>query len=572
MKEKSKKKNDDQMLKGLLTDREAPKFLFVALTLLFLLASVFVSRASRSQTVVMLAGKPLPISTLAGVLSSLSNICIIILVVFYRKAGFYTSLVMLLLQVPVWLTGLLKQPTWASLPGAFSAILIIVAILLIYRRDERAQRLQDLLREQSAIDSLTGLPNRFGCTALLNRLVQRGESFIFASVDLDKFKSINETMGHDAGNGVLMELANRWKALAESDKTGTRDFVSRQDGDEFALIIRKYDTEEKALGTIRQYLDELRRTITVDECDYHLQASVGYAAFPADADTSDLIQTYANVAMNEAKHASDSTGARRFNKSMLSFERDLEIEQIIKNALEQDRVFFHLQPQFDLSHELRGFEVLARMKDANGQMISPVEFIPVAEKAGLVDQIDRVVFRKAAILFGSFLRKTQAPITLSVNVSVQHLMKNRFLDEVRSILEESGVPANQIEIEITESVMIDSAEKALDCITELKRMGLKVAIDDFGTGYSSLSYLQKFPADLLKVDKSFVDEMNTSESSKQYVAAIISIGHIMNQRVIAEGVEEDEQINSLRSFGCDYIQGYVWGRPMMPEDAEKLIA
>ena len=162
-------------------------------------------------------------------------------------------------------------------------------------------------------------------------------------------------------------------------------------------------------------------------------------------------------------------------------------------------------------------------------------------------------------------------MVLSVNVSVRHLMKNDFIDEIRSLLELSRIPAHQLEIEITESIMIDSAEKALQCINDIKDMGMKIAIDDFGTGYSSLSYLSHFPANLLKIDKSFIDEMEKSESSKQYVAAIISMGHIMGFDVIAEGVEHNEQLETLRDVGCDLVQGFIWGRPLPKEEVEKLV-
>ena len=256
---------------------------------------------------------------------------------------------------------------------------------------------------------------------------------------------------------------------------------------------------------------------------------------------------------------------------MLKTERTLEVEQKLRTALENDTVYFNLQPQFDMQHKLRGFEALARMKDEEGNFISPGEFIPVAEKVGLVDKVDGTVFRKAAIFFGGMLRKSGLDLMLSVNVSVRHLMKNDFLDEVRSVLKESGVPAKNLEIEITESIMIDSVDKALEVIADIENMGIQIAIDDFGTGYSSLSYLNRFPANLLKIDKSFIDKMNTNESSKQYVAAIISIGHIMGFDVISEGVENDEQLKTLEEIGCDYIQGYVWGRPLPMEEAEKVV-
>ena len=211
------------------------------------------------------------------------------------------------------------------------------------------------------------------------------------------------------------------------------------------------------------------------------------------------------------------------------------------------------------------------MKDSDGKFVSPGEFIPVAEKVGLIDRIDACVFRKSAEFIGKIIKETGADITLSVNVSVRHLMKNDFIEELKSIIAASGVTPDHLEIEITESIMIDSAEKALNCINDIKNLGIKIAIDDFGTGYSSLNYLNTFPADLLKVDKSFIDKMNSSDSSKKYVAAIISIGHIMNFEVISEGVEEPEQLETLKSIGCDFVQGYIWGKPLPPEDARELI-
>ena len=169
------------------------------------------------------------------------------------------------------------------------------------------------------------------------------------------------------------------------------------------------------------------------------------------------------------------------------------------------------------------------------------------------------------------IRETGADLILSINASVRHLMKNDFPDEIRNLLKISGIPADKLEVEITESIMIDSVDKALKCIDEIKEIGIHIAIDDFGTGYSSLSYLNRFPADLLKIDKSFIDEMDTSESSRQYVATIISIGHIMGFNVISEGVEDDGQLDTLKSIGCDYVQGFVWGRPLSAEDAAELI-
>ena len=311
--------------------------------------------------------------------------------------------------------------------------------------------------------------------------------------------------------------------------------------------------------------------MTVDDCDYFMTASFGYAIYPDDVKKGVFPGNCADVAMKEAKKHGNAQSIIRFKPEFINSEKSMEVERKLRNALDEDKISFHLQPQFDMNHHLRGFEALARLKDEDGSYISPVDFIPVAEKTGLIDKVDISVFKKSIKFLERMMKERGADITISANVSVRHLMKNNFLDEIRTILQEHDVPADHIEIEITESIMIDSVEKALQCINEIKEMGMKVAIDDFGTGYSSLSYLNNFPADMLKIDKSFIDLMNTNESSRQYVATIISIGHILNLEVISEGVEDPAQIEVLKNNGCDYIQGYVWGKPMPPEEAEKLL-
>ncbi len=432
-------------------------------------------------------------------------------------------------------------------------------------------RMMEHLKHLSYTDQLTGIPNRFACTELVADLVKKCEDFAVVSININGFKSINDTMGFDTGNKVLIEIAARWKAIGDAGLSGTHDYIARMGGDEFAIIIRDYRSDEEIMHTIKHYEAVLENRLTVENCDLYITASFGYSVFPVDAKSSDSILSFSVAAMHEVKRINSSNHILRSTKDLLNVERTLDIEYKLREALENDTIYFHLQPQFNISHKLRGFEALARMKDADGKFISPGEFIPVAEKVGLVDKVDGVVFRKAAMFLGELIKKTGSDIVLSVNVSVRHLMKNDFIDELKEILRESGLASDRVEIEITESIMIDSAEKAILCIDKLHEMGIKIAIDDFGTGYSSLSYLNNFPANILKIDKSFIDKMNMSESSKQYVAAIISIGHIMGFDVISEGVEENDQLETLREIGCDYIQGYIWGRPLPQEEVEKLV-
>ncbi|MCR4807460.1 MAG: EAL domain-containing protein [Lachnospiraceae bacterium] len=427
------------------------------------------------------------------------------------------------------------------------------------------------LKHMSYTDALTGLPNRFALTDHIGDLIKKRDRFAAVSIDINDFKHVNNTLGFDAGNRVLMKITDRWKAVANDSPDKTEKYLTCIGGDEFFLVISGYETEEELKDIVSLYNDALTENLTVDGCDLYVSASFGYAEFPTDSKTSDEIISHANAAMGEIKKAGSSEHIMKFTPNLLRDDHIIEIENMIRNALENDTVSFNLQPQYDLNHKLRGFEALARMQDSKGNMVSPVEFIPVAEKVGLIDKVDAAVARKAAVFFGALLNKTGAKLILSLNTSVRHMMKSDFVDEIKGLLKDSGIPAEQLEIEITESIMIDSVDKALRCIDELKSMGIQIAIDDFGTGYSSLSYLNRFPANLLKIDKSFIDEMNTSDSSRQYVAAIISMGHVMGFDVISEGVEDPDQLETLKGIGCDYVQGFIWGRPLPADEAEKLV-
>ena len=561
----------EKTLDSISVRKKAPWAVYVILLVIYVAINMLTSYFSASQVVVKVGHSVLPMNAFAGVMGALSNICTILMTLYFGKLGFITSIFALGSQFPKIIMGIITSNNLNSLPGIFTNILAMITIIIIYVNDTKIINFQNKLRDQAVTDTLTELPNRFALSEVVRELIRQGEKFVFVAIDINDFKSINDTMGFDAGNAVLKEIASRWKAIADSGISGTLDFIARISGDEFNLIIREYHSNEDVTKTINQYESALNSRMTIDDCDFYITASFGYAEFPADAKKLDSLASYSTAAMNEVKRVKSSNHVLRFTPDLLKIERTLEIEGKIRAALENDTIYFNLQPQFDMEHNLRGFEALARMKDDDGNNISPGEFIPVSEKVGLVDKVDATVFRKSAMFFGSIIKETGLDITLSVNVSVRHLMKNDFLDEVRSVLEDSGIPPQQLEIEITESIMIDSVDKAIKVIGEVEKIGVKIAIDDFGTGYSSLSYLNKFPADLLKIDKSFIDKMNTNESSKQYVAAIISIGHIMGFKVISEGVEEEAQIETLKSIDCDYIQGFIWGRPLMSDAAEKLM-
>lgn len=562
----------EKTLDSITSKKRAHIVFYFLLLILFEVANYFLKATVTSTEVLFFKGIAIPVASLPGVFSSLANICIILIVVLFDTLGFVTASLILIVQAIKLTVIIFVYHQGTSLAGIFTNLFTLLATLVMYLKNRQIEKIQKRLREQAVTDNLTGLPNRLACNELIKTLIKKNEKFVIVMIDLNNFKSINDTLGHSAGNEVLKEIATRWKFGADSGLSGTRDFITRQGGDEFTLIIRDFKTDDDIFKAIKYYESVLEKKIILKDRDFFASASFGYAEFPADSDNFDTLFSYADLAMYEIKRANSSAHILRFSPDLLTDgEHSIEIERKIRTALEENTVYFDLQPQFDMQHKLRGFEALARMKDSNGVIIPPGEFIPIAESVGLIDKIDARVFKNSTKFFGDLIKKTGLEAILSVNVSVRHLIKEEFVDEVRTILKKNGVPANQLEIEITESIMIDSEGPAIEHITELKEMGIKIAIDDFGTGYSSLSYLNRIPADLLKIDKSFIDKMNSSDSSKQYVASIISIGHIMNFNVISEGVEEDEQLETLRSIGCDLIQGFIWGHPMSPAEAERLV-
>ena len=559
-------------LNDILKHKGPPKIFFVVFLLIYAVTMILLGKASHTNGSITIFGAPIPYVLITGVYSSIANLSLICLVALYGKPGFYISLILLLCDFPSLLSAIFIRHLYTSIPGIFTILFTIIAIIVLYINDIRIDNIQKKLKEQAITDNLTGLPNRYACNDLIDNLIKHNKKFAVVMIDLNNFKNINDTMGHNIGNKVLIEIGQRWREATESGLSGTLDFFARQGGDEFLLIIQDYNSDEELYNTIKYYESVLEEKIIIRDWDYFITASFGYVEYPDDSNNLNTLISHADSAMYEIKRTNTSNHIKRFTPDLKKdSEKTVELERKIRTALSENKIFFHLQPQYDIDHNLHGFEALARIKDENNNFISPADFIPIAEKVGLIDKVDSLVFKNAALFFGSLIRKTHTNICLSINVSVRHMLKDDFIGEVQSILLTSGLPAEQLEIEITESIMMDNENRALNTIKLLKDMGVKIAIDDFGTGYSSLSYLNKIPADILKVDKSFIDKMNTSESSKQYVATIISIGHLMKFDVISEGVEDEDQLETLRSIGCDMIQGFIWGKPMLPEEAEELV-
>ena len=544
--------------------------IFIPLVIYFFLYAMVLFTSSSSQTI-NIGIDIVPLSNFTGVFALMQSACVIIVTLCYRKLGFRVFAIIIAAQVVILLFSVFKQHIYSGISGFFSAGVNFFTSLIIYRYMNKIEMYQKEMRTLALTDALTGLPNRRASVKYIDRMIDHHEKFALVMIDLNNFKKVNDLAGHAVGNKVLQEISLRWKNLQHNSAEGTTDYIARQGGDEFILIICGYKDEKQLVERINTYSNVLNEKLTLTEGEFYLTASYGYAEYPTDSTSEAELFSYSDTAMFRAKSEKHRHAVHFSDNMNAEIKSTVVIEQQIRDSLDKNEFFFALQPQYNAdTHKLYGFEALARMKN-NGTVISPAKFIPVAEKAGIIDKIDSYVLRNSIEFFSRVIRETGTKCILSVNASVIHLLKSSFVDEVKAALEEFGMPPEQLEIEITESIMINSMETAENYVEALKAMGIKIAIDDFGTGYSSLSYLNTIPADAIKIDKSFIDRMNVDNSGKQYVSAIISIGHIMNFKVVSEGVEQPEQLETLKAIGCDIIQGYIWGKPVSPEEAEKLV-
>lgn len=488
------------------------------------------------------------------------GICLLMLRVDYR-IGFKISIFLTSFATIFLLSNILRSHNMSALPGFFNTIIYIISLTLLYW--------QFKTREAEAVtDVLTGLLNRRGLYKLLQKRTESKKPFHLIYIDLDNFKMINDNYGHSFGDFILKAVAKKLVTLV-----GTAGVITRMGGDEFTIILDgDQDGEMVANNIIKAIAEPL--TIVVDESttENYLRAYAGIASFPGDSRNYEELLKYADIAMFESAK-NNSTTAYRFNKNMESaVKKQVELEMIIKESLEKNYFYLVYQPQFKLnSKELRGFEALLRIKTPTGNMISPADFIPVAEKTDLIKSIDEYVLKRALKELKEMTSLTDRPLTISVNVSAQSIASPEFANQVIKLVSESNIKNDQLEIEITEYCLVQSVDITIANIRMLKAHGIKVALDDFGTGYTSLAYLFKMPIDLLKIDKSLIDDIELNEKNKRFVNAVISLGHIMGCEVISEGVEKQEQLELLKEQNCDFIQGYVWGRPMEFDKAKEIL-
>ena len=418
-------------------------------------------------------------------------------------------------------------------------------------------------------DGLTGLPNRQLFTDRLERALvhaRRHDRLVaICFLDLDGFKRVNDTLGHSIGDRLLCQVAQRlMSGVRLSDFVGRLHSdespvaVSRLGGDEFTFVLREISTSEDAGGVADRVLDALRKPFVVDGHEVTATGSIGIAVFPHNGYDAETLLRNADTAMYWAKDRGRNN-RQFYAKSMNdAAKRKLDLEHRIRRALEREEFSLYYQPLRDaVSGALTGAEALLRWEDPELGPVSPTEFIPVAEEAGLIVPLGEWVLRTSCAQSKAWQAAGLRAIRLAVNLSGRQIRQPTFVETVVQVLQGSGLSPGHLELEITESTIMQDDEVTISAFRELDEMGVGLALDDFGTGYSSLSYLRRFPVSRVKIDRSFVNGIPTNQDDAALAAAIIAMAHSLRLSVVAEGVETREQAEFLRESGCDEIQGYL---------------
>ena len=434
-------------------------------------------------------------------------------------------------------------------------ILLGLVYYLVYRDITERRQAEEKLRVVATHDPLTALPNR---TLLHERLshalakAQRhGRLLAVLFVDLDRFKTVNDTLGHEAGDRLLQVTAQRlYDCLRETDT------MARQGGDEFVVLMDELTDREAITRVSQRILDAVGQPFVIDGQELHITASVGISVYPEDGRT--LLKN-ADIAMYRAKEKGKNNF--QFYSAQIdnySVER-LALESGLRRALERDEFTLHYQPKVNIASGLiTGMEALLRWQHPELGSIAPGRFIPIAEENGLILPIGAWVLKTACIQNRAWQRQGLRRFSVAVNLSPRQFAGETLLDDVKSALDASGLAPSDLELEITESMVMNNPEQAVNLLRQLKDLGIRVAIDDFGTGYSSLAYLKRFPIDSVKVDRSFVVDIPDDIDSMAIAQAVIAMAHNLRLKVVAEGVETEAQLGFLRGEGCDEIQGHYF--------------
>jgi diguanylate cyclase (GGDEF)-like protein len=428
-----------------------------------------------------------------------------------------------------------------------------------------------VLRRRDGADYLTGLPTRQAAASVAAQAVldcqRSGNEFAVIVLNVDRLKPINNSLGHQAGDELLLALSERLRGVL-----GNQNVLARLAGDEFTVIARNLRGPRDAETLVNQVVEAVRQPFLIASFDIHTSLTMGISMYPLDGDSFDMLLRRAEMALRCAKAA--SRGSYRFYALEMSNAADerLSLENDLRRAVELGQLELHYQPKVDIgTNRIRSAEALLRWRHPTRGLVPPNVFIPIAEETALIVPIGEWVLREACRQMRLWIDSGMSPVRIAVNLSAKQFRHVDLVAVVRSAIEEAQLQPGYVELELTESAIMDDAEESAATLGILSTMGVHISIDDFGTGYSSLSYLRRFPLDKLKIDRSFVRDLMSNPDDASIVKAIISLAHNLRLRVVAEGVETSEQLNYLRELGCDQYQGYFCSPAVPPSAFEALL-
>lgn len=390
-------------------------------------------------------------------------------------------------------------------------------------------------------------------------------SSLLLFIDLDQFKKINDSFGHNLGDEILVELSKKI-----NDSIRIENTLARLGGDEFAIIIKDIKNMQVPSKVARKILNIIKENLEIQGNKFYISASIGISLFPQDADNAEDIVKFADAALYKAKdEGRDNFQFYSSDMTTLAFERVL-LQSNLRIAIQEEQFIVYYQPQYDIqTNTIVGMEALVRWQHPELGLIPPNNFIPLAEESGLIIEIDRIVMKKAMKQFQEWYALGLQPGILSLNLAMKQLASHSFINELITVMQEHQFNPYWLELELTESQVMNNPDSAIKKLKEINELGIDIAIDDFGTGYSSLAYLKKLPLDKLKIDQSFIRDLDVDD--KAIAKAIIGLGESLNLKIIAEGVETKEQLEFLQQNRCHYIQGYFYSRPIPAEQMTQLL-
>lgn len=429
------------------------------------------------------------------------------------------------------------------------------------------------LQKRAHYDTLTDVCNRFAYTERMNTLLEstarmtQPTQHAILFLDLDRFKQINDTLGHLLGDQLLVEVANRIKSLLKN-----KDIVARYGGDEFVITLTNIVHPREAAKFAERVIHAFEKPINVGNQEIFISTSIGISIYPEDGVTTEELLNRAVKAMSFSKENGRNCFSFYFNELSTDSKRVLLLDRELRKAIENREFTLAYQPKICIkTSKIVGVEALVRWNNDKLGFVSPAEFIDYAEETGLIIPLSEVIFDLACEGNRILSNAGYPKIPIAINVSSLHFQQQNFLESIQSILERNNTSALNFEIEVTERTVMNSESETVSKLVKLKQLGFKLSIDDFGTGYSSLSYLVRFPLDVLKIDRSFIQHISTLADNQAIVDAIIQMAHRLNMQVVAEGVETAQQLALLKELGCDYIQGYYFSKPLPMDELFEFI-